>query len=140
VLAEWSALSILFKPSSSNVKEILMKLRRLTSALAIASFCIAGAAQAQTMAPTTPSTTPNDTTATPPNNGKVPPGTANPTSKNSGATPSANTHKGTKNSDATHTGKSHSKSTKSSSGSMNHGTSGNMAEPTNSAPNTGGSR
>lgn len=52
-----------------------MKTSRLVSVLLLATACASGAAMAQ---PTTPSTTPNDTTATPPNNAKVPPGTPAP--------------------------------------------------------------
>jgi hypothetical protein len=46
--------------------------------LVLAAACASGAAFAQKNAPTTPSTTPNDSTATPPNNSKVPPGTPAP--------------------------------------------------------------
>jgi hypothetical protein len=55
-----------------------MKPSRLTSILILAAACGSGAALAQQNAPTTPSTTPNDSTATPPNNSKVPPGTPAP--------------------------------------------------------------
>jgi hypothetical protein len=55
-----------------------MKLSRLTSMLILATAIGSGAALAQQNAPTTPSTTPNDSTATPPNNSKVPPGTPAP--------------------------------------------------------------
>jgi hypothetical protein len=54
-----------------------MKLSRITPMLILASVCASGAVMAQ-RAPTTPSTTPNDTTATPPNNAKVPQGTPAP--------------------------------------------------------------
>jgi hypothetical protein len=46
--------------------------------LILATALGSGAALAQQNAPTTPSTTPNDSTATPPNNDKVPPGTPAP--------------------------------------------------------------
>lgn len=55
-----------------------MKISRLTSMLILAAACGSGAALAQQNAPTTPSTTPNDSTATPPRNDKVPPGTPAP--------------------------------------------------------------
>jgi hypothetical protein len=55
-----------------------MKLSRLTSMLVLAAAFGSGAVLAQQSAPTTPSTTPNDSTATPPNNSKVPPGTPAP--------------------------------------------------------------
>jgi hypothetical protein len=55
-----------------------MKLNRLASMLIFTAVFGSGAALAQQRAPTTPSTTPNDTTATPPNNDKVPPGTQAP--------------------------------------------------------------
>ncbi|MFC4277186.1 hypothetical protein [Achromobacter aloeverae] len=58
-----------------------MKSSRLYAVLLLATACASGAAMAQ---PTTPSTTPNDSTATPPNNTKVPEGTPAP-APNSGA-------------------------------------------------------
>jgi hypothetical protein len=127
----------------STGKEKHMKLRRLTTALALAALCTAGVASAQTTAPTTPSTTPNDSTATPPNNAKVPPGTANPGAGSTGATPRANTKEGTKSSgSATHHNKKSSGSmNKSSSGSMNHSgmtnSGGASSEPSKTAPATG---
>lgn len=44
-----------------------MNLRHITSAIALAAVCVSGAAFAQGKTPTEPSTTPNDTTAAPPN-------------------------------------------------------------------------
>ncbi|ARP90201.1 hypothetical protein CAL14_07785 [Bordetella genomosp. 9] len=46
--------------------------------LILAAAVGTGTAMAQQNAPTMPSTTPNDSTATPPNNDKVPPGTPAP--------------------------------------------------------------
>jgi len=54
-----------------------MKLSRLASAAILASAFTSGAVLAQT-APTTPSTTPDESTATPPRNDKVPVGTPAP--------------------------------------------------------------
>jgi hypothetical protein len=53
-----------------------MKLRHITSAVALAAVCVTGASFAQTR-PTTPSTTPNDGSGVPPNTA-VPPGQAAP--------------------------------------------------------------
>ena len=54
-----------------------MKFSHLASAAILASAFASGAVLAQA-APTTPSTTPNETTATPPRNDKVPVGTPAP--------------------------------------------------------------
>lgn len=55
-----------------------MKANRLASTLILGAAFASGAVMAQSSAPTTPSTTPNDSTATPLNNSKVPPGTPAP--------------------------------------------------------------
>jgi len=65
-----------------------MKVRQLTTSIALAAVFAAGSAFAQTSAPSTsPSNTPNDTTATPPNTA-VPAGapTAAPQQERSSAT------------------------------------------------------
>jgi hypothetical protein len=76
-----------------------MKLSRLTSTLILAAAFGSGAALAQQNAPTTPGTTPNDSTATPPNNSKVPPGTLAPAPYSSQPTTTAPVMRDTSGSD-----------------------------------------